>query len=277
MTTREPDGVASSGQDGPLIDNRATLTEADLHLLRNLSSEVTQELSRLRRMIESGLDDHDVAISGVAGDMARLRLQLTGDSAPDSPGVDVAPLSAGTDLGDRYAPDLTRGDEPDPAAGFGGGWSAYEASTPVLSGRLDELRVWMRWANPALLYYRASPPQLVPDCWERHPGVVEELLSLYAAWRAAYLEVDPTQHPAYWHGVFLGPTVTRLFRDYQLLSCLEKHRDPFCTIPEGATRQDLHPAADAIAEQAATSQQPDHEQTGTVAQPPESGHDQEQR
>lgn len=234
------------------------------------------------------MEDHETSLRQLSGDMGQLWQKLPGPQVTgDDPGA-AAPAGTDRDLGAASAAQH----DPPPAAGFGGGWSAYEASTPVLAGRLDELRVWMRWANPALLYYRASPSQLVPDCWEKHPGVVEELLGLYAAWRAAYVEADPTQHPAYWHGVFLGPTMSRLFGDYQLTSCREQHRDPIITIPQGATRQDLHPAADAIAahdrsgdEQAtapaavafSTSQQPDHDQTGTVAQRPGPGHDSDQQ
>lgn len=58
----------------------------------------------------------------------------------------------------------------------------------------EELRSWVRWA---CVRYQL-PEQLIPECWWRHPYLVEELSALFASWMAFFDAADTGAGPLTW-------------------------------------------------------------------------------
>ncbi|UQI49069.1 hypothetical protein M1P56_34540 [Streptomyces sp. HU2014] len=87
-----------------------------------------------------------------------------------------------------------------------------------------ELADWLDWLG------RHYAPQLhlrIWPCWPAHGGVVEELAALHAAWRAATeADADPAREGselAYWHQMWLWPTVERIRQHYMFSECETEH------------------------------------------------------
>lgn len=97
-------------------------------------------------------------------------------------------------------------------------WTCFEADEDVLAAQMESLRSWLAWVHPTVLFprnnYRGLPP-----CWEEHPGAVEELLALYAAWLGAYASKDPNEGPIAWHDRWVSPALERLTSIYGLEEC----------------------------------------------------------
>ena len=183
----------STGQDAAGHD--ATGGASSLQEVVDGLQAAVSDLHGVLSAHHSALEDHDAAFGEIVAEVAELAEQV-GAGAPV-----VGASSEGM-------------------------WSEYEADVAVRDAQLIELRSWVAWAGPTLFFYRLNAHHL-PGCWEQHPGVVEELLGLYAAWKAAYAEGEPTQSPTYWHSVFLGPALDRIWGDYQLGSCAEAgHQRP---------------------------------------------------
>jgi hypothetical protein len=81
---------------------------------------------------------------------------------------------------------------------------------------LDKLANWV-----GRVYLRYSDARL-PDCWLWHADVVEELLWLHAAWRAAYHPDAATHAVGDWHDR-LRPGVVRRIKEYAGMCSLEAH------------------------------------------------------
>ena len=96
-----------------------------------------------------------------------------------------------------------------------GGWTAYGSDQARLDSRVMALRDWLRWAHPVL--FEPNLPDPFPACWSSHPGVVEELLALHAAWVNAYAG-DPSEAMIAWHDRWLRPSLDRMWQ-YGLNSC----------------------------------------------------------
>ncbi|MDE9364018.1 hypothetical protein PZ938_00215 [Luteipulveratus sp. YIM 133132] len=152
--------------------------------------EQPQALQEQVDALAAGLDDHDLAIGQIAAEVAALA--QAGDA-----GADQAPGSR---------------------ARSGGGWTAYGSDPQALAARMGDLRAWFVWAYPTILFPRSAEKE-IPDCWEQHPGVVEELLALYAAWVAAYAEARPNEGRIAWHDRWVGPFLDRVFLGYGLNEC----------------------------------------------------------
>lgn len=110
-----------------------------------------------------------------------------------------------------------------------GGWTAFaldparvEADQKRLDARMLKLRRWLQWAHPRL--FVPSLPDPLPQCWPNHPGVVEELLALYAAWSAAYAGKEPGEAAIAWHDRWLHPCLHRIWTVYGLNSCAREGR-----------------------------------------------------
>lgn len=58
----------------------------------------------------------------------------------------------------------------------------------------NELRSWVEWACDRY----QLPDQVVPQCWWKHPYLVEELSALFAAWMAFYDVADTGTGPISW-------------------------------------------------------------------------------
>jgi len=94
-------------------------------------------------------------------------------------------------------------------------------------------RVYLRYADAVCT---------LPACWLWHPDVVEELVWLRAAWRAAY--TDPhavVSQAADWHDR-LRPGVVRRVKEYAGLCSIENHQPA----RDGATRSASAPLGQAV-------------------------------
>lgn len=56
------------------------------------------------------------------------------------------------------------------------------------------LRDWVEWVTTRF----DVPVSLIPDCWWKHPALVEELSALHVAWRTAYDKQDTGLGPVMW-------------------------------------------------------------------------------
>ncbi|WP_116212752.1 hypothetical protein [Streptomyces olivoreticuli] len=88
----------------------------------------------------------------------------------------------------------------------------------------QDLADWTDWLG------RHYAPQLhlrIWPCWPAHGGVVEELAALRAAWCAAVeADTDPARSGselAYWHQMWLWPTVERIRQNYMFGECETEH------------------------------------------------------
>ncbi|MEU1675087.1 hypothetical protein ABZ752_24145 [Streptomyces roseifaciens] len=83
---------------------------------------------------------------------------------------------------------------------------------------------WLDWLG------RHYAPQLhlrIWPCWPLHGGVTEELAALHASWRAATeADADPSREGsdlAYWHQMWLWPTIERIRQHYMFSECEDDH------------------------------------------------------
>ena len=142
--------------------------------------------------LNAAMDDYDTAIGQIAAEVATLA-----GAAGDGSG-------SGSN-------------------GLAGGWSAYGADPQAYQARLADLRTWFAWAHPVIFFPRNSAREF-PACWEEHPGVVEELLALHAAWLAAYGDGRPNEGRIAWHDRWVGPFLARVDGSYGLNECRREDR-----------------------------------------------------
>ncbi len=101
---------------------------------------------------------------------------------------------------------------------------------------LTTLAAWV-----AGVYLRYSDARAgLPECWLRHPDLVEELLWLHRAWLAAYTDGAPTTAVGDWHDRQRPGVVARI-RAYAGTCSLEAHRP-------GDDQHQLPPTAAAAAD-----------------------------
>ena len=134
-----------------------------------------------------------------------------------------------TDLSQIVSPSATPADPPP-------SWLALPADTDVAATVLSDLVGWL-----GQLYLRYSDAARgFPECWLRHPDVVEEQIWLRRAWFDAYTSSDATVRAAGdWHDR-LRPGVARRIATYARACSLESH------LPDRATGAAFAPLADAI-------------------------------
>jgi hypothetical protein len=104
-------------------------------------------------------------------------------------------------------------------------WLARLPDTFIASEVLAELICWVRLVH--LRYADAASG--LPECWMWHPEVVEELLWLMQAWRAAYLKPS-IRAVGDWHDR-LRPGVVRRITSYAGTCSLDNHRHDRATDP----------------------------------------------
>ena len=98
-------------------------------------------------------------------------------------------------------------------------WIALPEDLDAAVGILGEL---VDWLGAVFLRYPDAEAAL-PECWLWHPGVVEELLWLMYAWRAAYDADGGTAHLAGdWHDRY-RPGVTRRIKRTADTCSLDRH------------------------------------------------------
>ncbi|GAA0469123.1 hypothetical protein ABZ951_20725 [Streptomyces sp. NPDC046215] len=83
---------------------------------------------------------------------------------------------------------------------------------------------WIDWLGK---HYAPQLHLRIWPCWPLHGGVTEELAALHAAWRAA-TEADanparPGSDLAYWHQMWLWPTIERIRQHYMFSECETDH------------------------------------------------------
>lgn len=75
-------------------------------------------------------------------------------------------------------------------------WSAFTAAEQELL--LEDLDVWVTWLVER---YRLDH-RVVPECWTRHPELIEELSALQLAWQGAFSMGAVPDAPLNWHERF---------------------------------------------------------------------------
>jgi hypothetical protein len=84
-----------------------------------------------------------------------------------------------------------------------------------------ELTGWVGWIRN-----RYPLARRIPECWARHPEVIEELTALWLAWHAAYTERDaPLTGAIDWHDRWLPGVLHRLEHGAFALNCSQDHHD----------------------------------------------------
>ena len=63
---------------------------------------------------------------------------------------------------------------------------------------LDELTDWVQW----LPHRFTLDPRTIPDCWDQHGPLIEELSALYTAWQTAYAPTAEGDAPFAWMNQF---------------------------------------------------------------------------
>lgn len=87
--------------------------------------------------------------------------------------------------------------------------------------REEACRALAEWVQDWLVPRYALTRKVVPDCWYRHPAMVEELSALHTAWMVAFDETDAGYGPIGWHERFALARAREAFRE----KCAEGHRD----------------------------------------------------
>ena len=84
-------------------------------------------------------------------------------------------------------------------------------------GALDDLAIWVDWVRDR---YQLTPNE-IPNCWDRHGSLVEELSALRTAWLAAFADDAWPGEALRWHEAF-DRARERLGRWTQRTGCAEK-------------------------------------------------------
>ena len=66
------------------------------------------------------------------------------------------------------------------------------------SNQIAELRLWVDWVR----WRFTLDHRTIPDCWDRHGPIIEELAALYTAWEAAYTYSNDGTDPLRWMAQF---------------------------------------------------------------------------
>ncbi|MER7112249.1 hypothetical protein [Streptomyces sp. NPDC000229] len=87
-----------------------------------------------------------------------------------------------------------------------------------------DLAAWVDWLSG---HYAPQLHLRIWPCWPAHGGVTEELAGLRGAWLAAS-EADAAsggagQEMAYWHQMWLWPTLERIRQNYMFKGCESDH------------------------------------------------------
>jgi hypothetical protein len=105
-------------------------------------------------------------------------------------------------------------------------WAWRHATADQASWLWAGLVPWVRWLVDT---YPTQTRDLTP-CWHQHPDAVQELTSLWAAWREAYHGTDGDRsEPAHWHDRWFPGTIHRLTGPTGILTTCAKakaHRPP---------------------------------------------------
>jgi hypothetical protein len=99
-------------------------------------------------------------------------------------------------------------------------WSWRDIGPQAEEELWNQLITWVRW-----LRSRYPLARKIPDCWQKHPEVVEELTALWLAWQAAYTDRDAIlTAPIDWHDRWLPGVLHRLEHGPFALDCTNRHQ-----------------------------------------------------
>jgi hypothetical protein len=89
----------------------------------------------------------------------------------------------------------------------------------------SQLTNWVDWLTGT---YSLRERHLIPGCWPAHPGVVEDLAALHAAWQHAMLADEAARDTGsdagmYWHEHHLFPALDRVRTVYATHDCIDTH------------------------------------------------------
>ncbi|MBO0811205.1 MAG: hypothetical protein J2P23_04075 [Microlunatus sp.] len=168
------------------------------------------------RTVEERLQLLERAISGLGREVEAAK---TAQAGLASQAALVELTGQVVKLGDQVAelPDLIAPPEPAelrPVQSWLTG--LFEPFTPA-----DVLRDLIGWMRTVHLRYADAAAEL-PECWLWHPEIIEELLWLMQAWRAAYLGKPSIRAVADWHDR-LRPGVVRRITGYAGTCSLDNH------------------------------------------------------
>lgn len=91
------------------------------------------------------------------------------------------------------------------------------------------LREWVEWVTVRF----DVPVSLIPNCWWKHPALVEELSALHVAWRTAYDPQDTGLGPVMW--LERWHNAKARLRNAYPGSCTDEHHEPKRRSWEGIT------------------------------------------
>lgn len=123
---------------------------------------------------------------------------------------------------DTTADLLSRLSELDDATGSGRAptaWCWRDIGANAEEQLWHELGAWVGWIRA-----RYPLARKVPECWDKHPEIVEELTALWLAWQYAYEERDaPLTAAADWHDRWLPGVLHRLEHGVMAVDCTNDH------------------------------------------------------
>ncbi|MCD9143887.1 hypothetical protein [Streptomyces albireticuli] len=194
-----PDGHAQDAhaQSGHTPDGELARMRAEIEGLRSWRAELEDLVKRFAQGVKRDQGEVEEILSEILGRLDAVEAGPAGRAAP------VVPAGS--------------------AAGPGGP-AHLPWSLRASEAEWRELADWLDWLG------RHYAPQLhlrIWPCWPAHGGVVEELAALHAAWRAAQeADADPARagsELAYWHQMWLWPTVERIRQHYMFSECETEH------------------------------------------------------
>ncbi|WP_424892940.1 hypothetical protein [Streptomyces sp. XH2] len=110
------------------------------------------------------------------------------------------------------------------ASGAGDGDDHQPWSLRATEDDWRKLADWLDWLGK---HYAPQLHLRIWPCWPLHGGVTEELAALHASWRAATAaDADPSREGsdlAYWHQMWLWPTIERIRQHYMFSECEDDH------------------------------------------------------
>lgn len=103
-------------------------------------------------------------------------------------------------------------------------WREIEGEDRVEAGR-----ALVEWVHGWLVRRYELSRKVIPDCWWRHPPMVEELSALHTSWLVSFDETDGGHGTIGWHERFALALTRSAFRE----KCADQHRNSFDrTMPE---------------------------------------------
>lgn len=75
-------------------------------------------------------------------------------------------------------------------------WAAHTPDSQRLY--LEDLETWVTW----LAHHYSLDRRYIPECWDQHWELIEELAALHLAWEGAFATTAQADAPLAWHERF---------------------------------------------------------------------------